>query len=353
MMLAPLVLPVISPATAALWNLFYAASRSFSFRAAGREWRSEPEPSFPLPRCRGKVHLRLGEHEAVLFLENFLPACWEGANLDPRAVAALPREVAGMALELACRDAAEQAERLLGLPLSVTALDPEEDDPPPPETCLAFRLTRDDGVLARALIAANPLCLALLAQRFAEKAPAAPVDTAQLPLACRLVAAGPELTPAEAKDLEAGDILLLPGSMRDVEETGLPVLLFLTRTCGAPARIRGATLLLEGPMTHASLSQPGDPPGGNAGEEKRPDILAGAVAAENLPLALAFDLGGLELTVAQAAALAPGQVLSTGRDTSAPVVITVAGRAIGAGSLVDVAGRIGVRIETLTLRPAR
>ena len=75
-----------------------------------------------------------------------------------------------------------------------------------------------------------------------------------------------------------------------------------------------------------------------------------AAAPGDLPLAVAFDLGGLTLSVAEMAGLAPGMVLETGRDTASPVRITVAGKSIGTGSLFDVGGRIGVRIETLHTR---
>ena len=76
------------------------------------------------------------------------------------------------------------------------------------------------------------------------------------------------------------------------------------------------------------------------------------VAADpgELSLAVGFDLGGLTLSVAEMAALAPGKILETGRDLASPVRITVAGKCIGTGSLFDVGGRIGVRIETLHMR---
>ena len=343
-------LPVISPATAAAWNLFYSGSRSFAFWTAGRVWRFAPDAAAPPRRWQSTVHLRLGTWEAALFLENLLPVHWEGANLDQRALAALPRELAGIALELACRNLAEETEKLLQLPVSVTGLRLEEEDSLPLPSSLSFSLTRDDGRGTRGQLAAEADCLALVAGAFARHTLPRPRDTDGLPLSCRLVARGPELTARETAGLEAGDILLLPGATRDREENGLPVLLFFTRTSAVPARIKDAALLLEGPVMHTTADPPGEGVKDSAEKQKTPDAFSGAVAAEDLPISVAFDLGSVELTVAQAGALSPGQVLPTGRDTAAPVIITFAGRPLGTGSLVDVAGRIGVRIETLALK---
>ena len=343
-------LPVISPATAAAWNLFYSGSRSFAFRTAGRVWRFAPDAAVPPQRWQSTVHLRLGTWEAALFLENLLPVHWEGANLDQRALAALPRDLAGIALELACRHLAEETEKLLQLPVSVTGLRLEEEDSLPLPSGLSFSLTRDDGQRTRGLLAAETDCLALVANALAQHTRAIPRDTAGLPVSCRLVARGPELTARETAGLEAGDILLLPGATRDREENGLFVLLQLTPTCAAPARIKDAALLLEGPVMYTNADQPGEGGKDDAEKKKIPDAFPGAVAPEDLPISVAFDLGSVELTVAQAGALSPGLVLPTGRDTAAPVTITFAGRPLGTGSLIDVAGRLGVRIETLALK---
>jgi flagellar motor switch/type III secretory pathway protein FliN len=75
-----------------------------------------------------------------------------------------------------------------------------------------------------------------------------------------------------------------------------------------------------------------------------------ASVMDALPIQADFDLGSVELTVSEAATLAAGQILATGRDVASPVRISVAGRIVGTGSLVDVAGHIGVRVETLSLK---
>jgi type III secretion protein Q len=338
-------LPSLSSATLAAWNLFYSGSRSFDFRAAGQVWRFAPDAAAPPRRWQNTIHLRLGTWDAALFLENLLPVHWEGANLDQRVVAALPQELAGIALELVCRELAENTEKALQAPVSVIGLRLEEEDSLPLPSSLSFSLTRACGQGTRGQLAAETDCLIFVAEAFARHTRIKPRATAGLILSCRIAARGPELTARETSGLEAGDILLLPGTTRDREENGLPALLFLTRTSAAPARLKDATLLLEGSFMYTNADQPD-----KSGSDNADGVFANAVAPEDLPLSLAFDLGSVELTVAQAGALSPGQVLPTGRDTAAPVLITLAGRALGTGSLVDVSGRIGVRIETLALK---
>ena len=69
-----------------------------------------------------------------------------------------------------------------------------------------------------------------------------------------------------------------------------------------------------------------------------------AAAAAGLPVTLAFDVGQIEMTVADFARLGPGSVIDIGRSIAAPVVIRANGRHVGDGELVDIDGALGVRI---------
>ena len=51
-----------------------------------------------------------------------------------------------------------------------------------------------------------------------------------------------------------------------------------------------------------------------------------------------------ELTLAQAERLAPGAVLDLDRDPRDPVRLAVNGRVVGTGELVEIEGRLGVKI---------
>jgi type III secretion system YscQ/HrcQ family protein len=146
--------------------------------------------------------------------------------------------------------------------------------------------------------------------------------------------------------LEAGDILLSNAVAAGNATDALPVTLRVLGGAFSAAALIGTRLVMEGPMMQETPIEADEVELEEALEESPP------VMAEpgSLSLAVAFDLGGLTLSVAEMAALAPGKILETGRDVASPVRITVAGKTIGTGSLFDVAGRIGVRIETLHMR---
>jgi flagellar motor switch/type III secretory pathway protein FliN len=62
------------------------------------------------------------------------------------------------------------------------------------------------------------------------------------------------------------------------------------------------------------------------------------------PLVVRLELGSLEMSAAEWAALRPGDVLTSGRRLEEPVVLRTGGREIARGELVDIEGEIGVRI---------
>jgi type III secretion protein Q len=65
---------------------------------------------------------------------------------------------------------------------------------------------------------------------------------------------------------------------------------------------------------------------------------------DELPVRLSFELGRLELPLADVSALGPGHVFELARDEVQPVDILANGRRIGRGRIVTVAGSIGVQI---------
>ncbi|HWO11680.1 MAG TPA: FliM/FliN family flagellar motor switch protein [Polyangiaceae bacterium] len=62
------------------------------------------------------------------------------------------------------------------------------------------------------------------------------------------------------------------------------------------------------------------------------------------PVFVRLELGSLELSAAEWAALRPGDVVQCGRRIDEPVVLRAGGREIARGELVDIEGEIGVRI---------
>jgi type III secretion protein Q len=68
---------------------------------------------------------------------------------------------------------------------------------------------------------------------------------------------------------------------------------------------------------------------------------------DQLPVQLTFEVGRLEITLAELRRLGPGSVLELGRDIAEPVRISAQGRPVGQGELVDVEGMVGVKVVRL------
>ena len=344
----PLNLPRLSQAVCDTADRFY-GRKGVPFVCAGRAWIFCPDAAARPGRWRARVYADLGGRDLALFLDSLLPADWEAFGLDPAALAELPTELAGAALELACRDLADALTQALGAPVRLNGLNLEEEEAWLPDEALCFTLVREDGQRVRGAMAAESALLAELAETFRSVAPPLAVDVSPLRAVCRIHLAGPELDLAELAALEPGDILLSDALVADNATGALSVTLRVLGGAFSAARLLGTRLVMEGPLMQETQETPVGTD--EAAQEQAMDEGAPVAADPGaLPLAISFDLGGLTLSVAEMAALAPGKILETGRDAASPVRITVAGKSIGTGSLFDVGGRIGVRIETLHMR---
>ena len=80
-------------------------------------------------------------------------------------------------------------------------------------------------------------------------------------------------------------------------------------------------------------------------EDTRTD---GAVAAVgDAPVTLGLELASFELTVAELAALKPGEVVATGVPIGEAVRLRAGSKVIAIGELVEVEGEVGVRLIEL------
>ncbi len=152
----------------------------------------------------------------------------------------------------------------------------------------------------------------------------------QLPgqIAWRLpVSAGfTELAAEEIARLESGDILIFSSS----HELLFPGD-FERGWKAAEEQVGAAPLTLRiGPYFERSLSM-------DSSE-------AAATPLGRLPLRLHVVLGEKECTLAELTGLAPGTLIQLDRDASQPVRLAVNGRIVGEGELVEIEGKLGVKI---------
>lgn len=82
----------------------------------------------------------------------------------------------------------------------------------------------------------------------------------------------------------------------------------------------------------------------------KPVVSHADLSSIELPVRLEIDT--LTMSIEQLSTLSAGCLLETSRTTDAAVTLSVNGKAIGTGELVDIAGKIGVRVLTLGMNNA-
>lgn len=167
-----------------------------------------------------------------------------------------------------------------------------------------------------------------------------------LPICLVLAFADVDVTIAELETLAIGDVVILPGmALQDVTAVRLDISPGTT----IMARVDGHRLTVE--SLGKSMSTTSGAVGAtasNMGEDDGPSgALVPRAAIEDIPVKLVFDFGDLELTLAELRRLVPGQVIDLARPVGNAVRLSVNGRRIGAGEIVEIEGRLGVRVTEL------
>jgi type III secretion protein Q len=170
---------------------------------------------------------------------------------------------------------------------------------------------------------------------------------------------------AELEQLATGDVIVLPGMtaanaahvqlafsahtaiIADIDGRKLTVAR-AGKSMSTPDAATGAK-----PATAASAAAPAAKPAAAAPAAAPPTPVMPAAAVDELPLRVVFDLGDIELSLAELKALVPGQVIDLAREPGNAVRVSVNGRRIGAGEIVEIEGRLGVRITELAVRNER
>lgn len=165
---------------------------------------------------------------------------------------------------------------------------------------------------------------------------------------------------AELEELQVGDVVVLQGAAKQ-DATQVAIAILPGKTIIATVDGQKLAIARVGNSMSTSDAAGGDAKSAQAPKAAAPAGAAPAAAApakaseplmpaasiEELPIRIVFDLGEVELTLAELKALVPGQVINLARDPGNAVRVSVNGRRIGAGEIVEIEGRLGVRITEL------
>ncbi|HEV2638267.1 MAG TPA: type III secretion system cytoplasmic ring protein SctQ [Actinocrinis sp.] len=251
-------------------------------------------------------------------------------------VAALHGDMLALVLELALLEPIEALERRLGQPVRLVTLQPA----PPPKAAglrLACRLTIGDTRFALTLALPRQTAR-LVAGLFERGACDAARFGLRVELACELGRSW--ATAGDLKRLGRGDVILPTELLRPSDW----VVLTVADRWRATGTLAGRELTLTSRLRPCSLRE----------EEISMDDAAGADALDrtfdDLPIRLVFEAGRIEIPFAELGELGPGQVLLLPGEPAAPIDILANGRRIGAGELVRIGERIGIRVTSLTVQ---
>lgn len=195
--------------------------------------------------------------------------------------------------------------------------------------------------------------MAEIAERLASQPDLAPLPGSEtMPVSLAIETASLAVTLGELRTLGAADVLLLaagtdPADLRLTQQPGGRVL--------ATVRITDDGLVVQGVLGAEMADENDDapPPEGTLegdAEETSTDIddPGPALDVDALDVTLSFSIGSVELSVAELRALQKGYIFEPEAPLASPVRIYAGRRAVGEGELVELDGRVGVRVLRLT-----
>ena len=164
------------------------------------------------------------------------------------------------------------------------------------------------------------------------------------PIALRMEVGRTRIGRPELARLEAGDVVLFD-HFGPRPPFGGPLSLRMGRG-GWDAHLGGEGLTILGAYHlggfDMATNETLDPPAAEAPRDATSDALL-----RELPVELVCELGRVSMSGRELLELRPGAVIPVGRPLAGPVDLTVGGRVVARGELVDVEGEIGVRVTQL------
>ncbi len=357
----PFRAPSLSPLQAHLYNLLCTRERPWRVGVADRECLLGLAEIPAAPACAFEI--RCGER-----LWKVEMGCTELVRLHPALAdvmpdAALPSELVLAILELMAGPVVAAAQAFLEMPLELercfsvaAANDPGSMSEgafadfllrvplEPAESTLFGDLSilgSDSGRNAEdspwlpvslRLVVPDRESVLMLVERLG-KLPRRAVVQPDLPVAMVVESGRMGLTVQELSGLEVGDVLL-PSSYPAAEGT-------VTVTLGSSSwlcTVEGHTATIASPLT------PGSPQEMPMSEQNAESSMPEGVNVGDLELPVVFELERRLLTVRDVEALAPGYTFALGSDALSPVTLTVNGRPVAHGRLVDLNGTLGVQL---------
>jgi type III secretion protein Q len=341
-MRSPLQLKRVSAEQMAVRNVLYQGHFFISAKWLGAQWQWLLRPSdAPVPR-QIRICADWGAAKAILWADLH----WlEGVTqllLQETDVAALPADLQIALAETAFVEIAEQIEAASKKNLRITSMQIADEECVGTKesqafdaiawqaTCEGQQFEGDLWLDAQGMKYAGAVARTLTRIRSEEQ------GWQSIPVNLRFVIGQTELPSAIFAALKPRDVVLMDESWLQEHET---LTVVVAGNAAFRARLSGANLVVTEGLMNIMDESCDD----NA---FTPDEII-----SDLPIKLSFDLGERSVTLGELQAIAPGYTFDLGRDMRQAVIIRANGMRIGEGELVDIEGRTGVAVLSLSSRP--
>lgn len=336
----PLILESVTAVEVGALNAFYRRRAPAEITIAGKTmaiaavWPA-PKPvdqplctiAFTVGDTAGKLRLPLSVVERGLAKADEL--------VDMRRLA--PAHAA-LLLESVFEDDLEWIESKLGERIAITSIEPR--DTVSDEAALAFVLTGKDEIIDCALHT-DSVGLAVRAGSFLDEIGKARLPIpAEFPLPVCLWRNALTISLGELQSLQPDDVVLFD----DEEEEGVAAFVIAERLYAPAVLTAGGLQLLAAPTAIAgskwewTMNQNTPPHADQTLEE---------ATLDELPVALAFELGRTAMPLGEVRQLAPGAIVPLANVTKEMVDIIANGKRVGRGEIVRIGESLGVRIARM------
>ncbi|CAK0770763.1 type III secretion protein Q [Gammaproteobacteria bacterium] len=322
---SPLSLPRLEASRLALFNRAISRDGMFSLSLEQTRWRLR----FPIQADAGAwlgVTARIGAESLWL---GFSPT-WVhrllGAWLDDSPEPSLAPEMRPLFLEMALADWLDARESTLGERIEITGTTPPPATPPAGVSLPLDWEPEAGGIPAPGLLVCSPALALRLADWLERLSPAPPLTwCGMIPFDLGLRLGDTRLTLAELRDIASGDLIRIEHAQDQRGESALLAL----HDWRWPVRLKpdSTVEILEFPMNPTPSPATSAP-----------------ASLDDLPVTLVFEVGEKTLTLSELQRLRPGYCFALDRPLDQAVTLRANGKAVGQGELVELDGRLGVRV---------
>lgn len=380
----PLRLPAVPSVWAQWCTAVFGARLRFSVDVGGRVWTWQPQwhsaecPSPTHWACT--LHGSTGGQPFTCWLDSLAPLALPPLEQEDMAFpseAPLPEALLAAVMQDVLAESLATLGAALGQQVTLQSMRCAPEEALTLQEGLPFTLTLADcashagrtlPAKVKGLLTAawpHPFLAALYqaaTQALAEQKPVMP----PWPLPCAVIWRTRPLALADIRTLEMGDVLLMPHG----EAGTLPVHLevgstgaigrgtnyFAARWCAVQRTVTLETAMQQNITEYEESAAPDLEDATDTAGAQEDDAVRGDDASladispatwDQCRVPIQCHLGEVSVSLAELAALAPGAVLHALDSVEAPVTLWLGATRIGRGALVDVDGRIGVRITEI------